>query len=325
MIDRLSGFQEVWRLAHACAVGAIFLGLASCGEVKVVNKDSLIGNINPLSEIVSVETLDQKVTEIDCLKIGSIKSDSLVTIPDGERDTFRKASIAHLSPLNYLLTEPCNNRFNLIIHEYRVRDLVIASRLEIDLTGEIWSENRKIWSASYRLAENAGSIPFDPISAGIGVMSARHNASEDSRENGVYLAIRRLLRGLPERSLLPKPMLVSQEPKDSDIALPNFDTAVELWKTANASQALEMMERLFVTDKKGTVGYYYGLMLEASGMNERAAKVYADTAIYQVEHTLPEEGLKTLRRLQRLTETDDLRHDYQFSRAVTAIEKLLKR
>ena len=86
-----------------------------------------------------------------------------------------------------------------------------------------------------------------------------------------------------------------------------------------------MMEQLFGTDKKGTVGYYYGLMLEASGMNERAAKVYADTAIYQVEHTLPEEGLKTLRRLQRLTETDELRHDLQFSRAVTAIEKLLKR
>ena len=44
----------------------------------------------------------------------------------------------------------------------------------------------------HRLTGSAGSLPFDPISIGIGaVILAPNNSSEDGKHNAVYLAVRR--------------------------------------------------------------------------------------------------------------------------------------
>ena len=305
---------------------------AGCGAVRVIDEDSRLSTINPLNEIVAVAVSERNVKSLECLSI--VKADYLpgVYLTDEDHKIFFQALNAHLAPLNYPVRQDCQNEIRLNIKEYRVRDLLIASRLVIEISGSITdSKETELWSASYRLTENAGSVPLDPISAGLGVLSAAKNSSEDSRHNGIYLAVRRLLRALPEHQGLDVPIMATEIPRQ--IPKPEMTNtekaktladALNLWDKKNYDDALEIMKGIYLANPKSGNGYQFGLMLEAMGDFDEAANVYADTAVVQAEIRQPAAALRTLRRLQRLNEVNKEQHNPQLNRAVRAISAVLK-
>ena len=185
-----------------------------CGEVKVVDSESTLAKVDPLNEVVVLDTSDGSPETLECLKIEEVVSTPEVVLSETDQKVFENALKAHLAPLNYPIAKNCENSVQITVREYRVRDLVVASRLAIQLSGTIFNSSKtQVWSASYRLTENAGSIPLDPISAGFGIASAAQNSSQDAKHNGVYLSVRRLLRALPEHAGLAIPVFTSELPK----------------------------------------------------------------------------------------------------------------
>lgn len=317
---------------YTLAIVVVSLQLSGCGEVKVVDADSSFTKIDPLNEIIAVNSVDEGLSNIECLEIKKIASEVDVVLSDEDRKVFRNALMAHLAPLNYLVRPECSNTIQLKVKEYRVRDLVVASRLIVDVNGSILdADGNQIWSAHYRLTENAGSLPLDPISAGFGIASAMKNSSEDARHNGIYLTIRRLLKALPEHHGLNIPEIVSETPKQVPTAketkaeqAKTLDDALRLWGKKNYGDALEVMESLYSENTQSDVGYQYGLMLEATGEFDRGARIFSDTAVAQARQSQPEAALRTLRRLQRLNEVNQRRHDSELNRAVQMISDLLQ-
>lgn len=298
------------------------LMLAGCGEVKVVRDSSPVRSLDPLNELVILQTSDEDLVRLECVAIESAKAGDTVSLQSSDRAVFDDALKAHLGPLNYPIKDDCDTSIQLLITEYRVRDLLVASRLIIDLRGEIRDDkNVLLWSASYRFADNAGSLPLDPISMGLGVVSAARNASEDSRHNGVYLAVRRLLRSLPEHQGLGYPSAGQGELVSSD---GSFAKAMDLWGEGKFSEAVAMMQSLYDESSRSQLGYQYGLMLEATDQDTLAARVYADTAIDQTRNGLPAESLKTLRRLDRMNELNTKKHEPELARALMEIQRMLR-
>lgn len=296
--------------------------LAGCGEVKVVRDDSPIKSLDPVNELVVLQTSDEGLVRLDCISLERAKASDTVTLKPRDRDVFDDALRAHIGPLNYPVTDDCDTSIQLLISEYRVRDLLVASRLIVDLQGEIRDDqNVLLWSASYRFADNAGSLPLDPISMGFGVMSAAKNASEDSQHNGVYLAVRRLLRSLPEHQGLGYPSAGQGELVSSD---GSFAEAMDLWDEGKFSEAVAMMQSLYDASSRSQLGYQYGLMLEATDQDTLAAGVYADTAIDQTRNGLPAESLRTLRRLDRMNELNTKKHESELARALMEIQRILR-
>lgn len=316
---------------YTLAIIIFWMQLTGCGEVKVVDSHSTIAKVDPLNEIVAVDALDESLTAIECLEIRGVGSSADVILVDEDRQVFQNALKAHLAPLNYPLKVDCGNVIQLVVNEYKVRDLVVASSLTIDVDGTIMDvDGNRIWSAQYRLTENAGSVPLDPISAGFGIASAIQNSSEDARHNGVYLTVRRLLRALPEHQGLTASEITKASPKavseaDTIKGEPpaTLATALQLWQQKNYGDAVKVMEVLYSENDAMTVGYQYGLMLEALGEFDQAADVFADTAVAQAPND-PDSALRTLRRLQRLNDVNDQQHDVQLNRAVGLISDLLK-
>jgi hypothetical protein len=144
--------------------------LSSCGEVKVVKKDGLISSVNPMNEVVEV-TID-KTSEIpvNCLNIEEPIFEPGLSVSDVERDVFKRALIAHLAPTQFPTTEECRFAFQLEVEEYDIQTLLVASRLIVSLSAEIADnlDQNPVWAARYRLTQNAGAIPLDPISMGFG-------------------------------------------------------------------------------------------------------------------------------------------------------------
>ena len=304
--------------------------LSGCGEVKVVDAQSTFAKVDPLNEIVAVGGADKSLTKIECLAIKSVGSEPDVLLSNEDRQVFHNALRAHLAPLNYPVKTDCDNSIQLIVGEYRVRDLVVASRLAIDVNGSILnSDGEQIWSAHYRLTENAGSVPLDPISAGLGIASAMKNSSEDARHNGVYLAVRRLLRALPAHQGLIIPEISPEPPKQVSILNKSekpktLTDALNLWSKKNYGDALEIMEGLYSENTQSDIGYQFGLMLEATEDFNKAARIFADTAVAQAQRRRPEDALRTLRRLQRLNEVNHRQHDQELNRAVRIISDLMQ-
>ena len=307
-------------------------GLTGCGDVKVVDAESTFAKADPLNEIVAVSADHDRLDNIGCLKIKNAISETHVLLSDEDSKVFNNALRAHLAPLNYPVKKKCGNSIQLMVNEYKVQDLVVASRLIIDIRGSIQdAADNEIWSAQYRLTENAGNLPLDPISAGLGMASSMQNTSEDARHNGIYLAVRRLLRALPEHQGLDVPIMATEIPRQvpkSEMTntekTKTLAEALNLWDRKNFDDALEIMKDLYRANPRSGNGYQFGLMLEAMGDFDEAANVYADTAVAQAEIRQPAAALRTLRRLQRLNEVNKEQHNPQLNRAVRAISNVLK-
>lgn len=306
--------------------GVLLIGtflLSGCGEVKVVDNDSsAITKVNPVNEIVEIRKNVPSVSQLECLQLASpsFKFDNALT--DGDRDVFARATRAHLAPLNYQIKNPCANTFRLNVLEYKVQEIVIASRVIVDLEGEIQdATGLTLWNASYRLTESAGSVPFDPISIGIGAVSAANNSSEDNRHNAVYLAVRRLLMALPENLNLSAQGEFAQTVKPEASDQPTINDALELWERDERDKALSLAQSVYESDDKASVGYRYGLLLEASERDSDAASVYSETAIAQLESSLYDDALRTLRRLDRLNQTNSGQFDLELNRALEFVKQ----
>ena len=292
--------------------------LYGCGEVKVVNDESSpISRVNPMSEVVEVETNVGSVSQLECLKLSdpAFLQDNLAT----DQSVFVRATRAHLAPLNYQVTSECPNIFGLSVLEYKVQEILIASRVIVDLQGEIRDgSGTTLWKASYRFTENAGSVPFDPISIGIGAVSAAQNSSEDNKHNAVYLAVRRLLMALPENTVLSS---AAKHAESSIEAVSAIEQSLKLWDEGEVREALSLAESAYQTEDRAEIGYQYGLMLEASREDERAAEIYSETAIIQLQKDMFDLALRTLRRLDRLNETNSGKFDSQLTKALEFVKQ----
>jgi len=295
--------------------------LYGCGEVKVVDDESSsISRVNPMSEVVEVETNVASVSQLECLRLSdpSFQADNLET----DQSVFSKATRAHLAPLNYQVNSNCPHSFDLKIREYKVQEILIASRVIVDLQGEIRDRSGStLWKASYRLTENAGSVPFDPISIGIGAVSAARNSSEDNKHNAVYLAVRRLLMALPENLNLSAQSEPVQPVKSEASDKPTMDDALKLWEKEEKDKALSIAQSVYESDDRASVGYRYGLLLEASERDSDAASVYSETAIAQLKNNLYDEALRTLRRLDRLNESNSGQFDVELGKAMEFVRR----
>ncbi len=310
----------------------LVMNLTGCGDVKVVDAQSRFAKADPLNEIVAVSADHDSLDNIGCLKIKNVISKTHVLLSGEDPQVFNNALRAHLAPLNYPVKKKCGNSIQLMVNEYKVHDLVVASRLIVDIRGSIQdASDNEMWSAQYRLTENAGNLPLDPISTGLGMASSMQNTSEDARHNGIYLAVRRLLRALPEHQGLDIPIMATEIPKQ--IPKPEMTKtekpktladALNLWDKKNYDDALKIMKGLYLANPKSGNGYQFGLMLEAMGNFDEAANVYADTALAQAKIRQPAAALRTLRRLQRLNEVNKEQHNPQLNRAVRAISNVLK-
>lgn len=282
--------------------------LSSCGEVKVIKKDGLISSVNPMNEVVEV-TID-KTSEIpmNCLNIEEPIFESGLSVSDVERDVFKRAVIAHLAPAQFPVKEGCRFAFQLEVAEYDIQTLLVASRLVVSLSAEIADNlgQKPVWAARYRLTQNAGAIPLDPISMSVGAIAAAKNSSKHNKADGVYLAVRRLLMGLGSPQV--------RSPSIGDNAVhsnkPTFLDALLLWQEGNISQALEQAAKLYDRESMRSIGYEYGLMLESSGNEQLAAKVYSDTALAQMDENEVDRALISLRRLEKLNRESGGRYDY---------------
>ena len=318
---------------HRTLILASVVIVHGCGEVKVVDSESTLATVDPFNEVVVLDTAVGNPETLECLKIEEVVSTTQVVLSEADQKVFESALKAHLAPLNYPIAQNCENSIQITVREYRVRDLVVASRLAIQLTGSIFNRSKtQVWSASYRLTENAGSIPLDPISAGFGIALAAQNSSQDAKQNGVYLSVRRLLRALPEHAGLAIPVFTPELPKtNTEKASEHFDSqstytnALALWGQEKYDDALSIMQDIYAEHSRVALGYQYGLMLEATGRFDQAASVYSDTAVAQAEEEQPAFALKTLRRLQRLNEAQQGKHDSELNRAVQVMSKLFKR
>ena len=82
------------------------------------------------------------------------------------------------------------------------------------------------------------------------------------------------------------------------------------------------MRELYIPASRSTLGYRYGLMLEARGRGIEASEIYAETAVSQVKENKNSEALKTLRRFQRMNETSGGAFDVIFNKAISEISTL---
>ncbi len=282
--------------------------LSSCGEVKVIKKDGLISSVNPMNEIVEV-TID-KTSEIpvDCLNIKEPIFEPGLSVSDVERDVFNRAVIAHLAPIQIPMKEECRFTFQLQVAEYDIQTLLVASRLIVSLSAEIADDldQSLVWAARYRLTQNAGAIPLDPISMGFGAVAAAKNSSKHNKADGVYLGVRRLLMGL-EFPQVRSPSIADNAAHPNE---PTFFDALLLWQEGKISQALEQAGKLYDRESMPSIGYEYGLMLESSGNEQLAAKVYSETALAQMDENEVDRALISLRRLEKLNRESGGRYDH---------------
>jgi hypothetical protein len=313
------------------SLGFAIIALSGCGEVKVVNDPSRLTAMDPINEIVALNSDNSRLENLNCLRLSEVRQGREKLLSSDDKEVFSRAMKAHLAPLNYPVYEQCANSIILEVNDYSVRDLVIASRLVIDVSGRIedYSGN-EIWRASYRLAENAGSLPLDPISAGFGAYSAAQNTSDDSRQNGMYLAVRRLLMALPNYSGIQianteDTLVIAGDSVASGTQPVSLADAMTNWQQGNSEKAVEIAQSLYRPDTQALVGYQYGLMLEALERDGDAALVYSDTAISQLRNDDRENALKTLRRLDRLNQTRNGRFDRELDRALDYASQTLKK
>ena len=87
------------------------------------------------------------------------------------------------------------------------------------------------------------------------------------------------------------------------------------------NEALSIAQSVYESGDRARVEYRYGLLLEASARDSAAASIYSETAIAQLENNLYDEALRTLRRLDRLNESNGGKFDTQLDVALDFIKK----
>ena len=98
---------------------------------------------------------------------------------------------------------------------------------------------------------------------------------------------------------------------------PKFFDTLLLWQEGNISQALEQARTLYDRESMPRIGYEYGLMLESSGNEHLAAKVYSETALAQMTENEVDQALITLRRLEKLNKESGVRYDHLLDSSLT--------
>ena len=176
-------------------------------------------------------TVDQSADiSMDCLRLAEPNFGSELLVSKLCRDVFSRAVIAHIAPFQIPVMSDRRFVFQLHVNEFQIQEFLIASRLIIALSATIEdsSDSQTVWAAEYRLTQNARALPLDPISLGVGAVSAAKNTSEDSRSDSVYLAVRRPLMGLE-----PKPVIALNTTKQPNMLQPmrsTFSDALLLWQ-----------------------------------------------------------------------------------------------
>ncbi|MEC8694757.1 MAG: hypothetical protein VXX88_06285 [Pseudomonadota bacterium] len=295
----------------------VILMLSSCGEVKVVKQNSPLSSVNPLGELVRVTVDKSADVPMDCLQLSEPNFGTKLVVSELDRDVFSRAVKAHIAPFEIPVTSDCRYVFQLYVNEFETQEFLIASRLVIALSASILdsADSQLVWAAEYRLTQNAGALPLDPISLGIGAVSAAKNTSKNSRSDSVYLAVRRLLMGLkskPVKALNTIKRQNTQQPTRS-----TFLDALLLWQDGEVGEAIELAGELYTQQSRSSIGYEYGLMLESSGNEQLAAEVYADTAISQVNDGQLDHALTSLRRLEKLNDESQGQYNNLLDRALT--------
>ena len=210
--------------------------LSSCGEVKVIKNNSFISSMNPVNEVVEV-TID-KTSEIpvSCLNIKEPTFEPGLSVSDVERDVFNRAVIAHLAPIQIPIKEECRFAFQLQVAEYDIQTLLVASRLIVSLSAEIADDfdQSPVWASQYRLTQNAGAIPLDPISMGFGAIAQVVSKNSQSfpvmfcdKESQARIVL--LDRCSPYRiksALRLASSIALAQALDSEVSGPNFSLAV---------------------------------------------------------------------------------------------------
>ena len=291
--------------------------LSSCGEVKVVEPNSPLASVNPLGELVRVTVDRSAEMPIDCLRLAEPNFGNELVVSELDRDVFRRAVKAHIAPFEIPITSDCRFVFQLYVNEFETQEFLIASRLIVALSASIVdsSDSQTVWAAEYRLTRNAGAVPLDPISLGIGAVSAAKNTSKVSRSDSVYLAVRRLLMGLKSKPV--KALGTIKQQDLSEPTRPTFLDALLLWQDGEVGDAIELASELYTQQTRSSIGYEYGLMLESSGNEQLAAEVYAETAISQVNDSQLDHALTSLRRLEKLNDVSQGRYSNLLDRALT--------
>jgi len=113
-----------------------------CGEVKVVDSESTLATVDPFNEVVVLDTAVGNPETLECLKIEEVVSTTQVVLSEADQKVFENALKAHLAPLNYPIAQNCENSIQISVRENRVRDLVVASRLGIPLTGTLFNSSK---------------------------------------------------------------------------------------------------------------------------------------------------------------------------------------
>ena len=123
---------------------------------------------------------------------------------------------------------------------------------------------------------------------------------------------------LPENTVLSS---AAKHAESSIEAVSAIERSLKLWDEGEVREALSLAESAYQTEDRAEIGYQYGLMLEASREDERAAEIYSETAIIQLQKDMFDLALRTLRRLDRLNETNSGKFDSQLTKALEFVKQ----
>ena len=114
----------------------LVMNLTGCGDVKVVDVQSTFAKADPLNEIVAVSADHDRLDNIGCLKIKNVISKTHVLLSDEDPQVFNNA-LSALGAVKLFCKKKCSYSIQLMVNEYKVYDLVVASRLIVDIRGSI--------------------------------------------------------------------------------------------------------------------------------------------------------------------------------------------
>ncbi len=321
------------KIAKLLTVVVVLNTLFGCGDSKVL-KDQKVIPFDTAKGKVFPDVNGKGLGAVQCLRVEDLMMNSGIELSPQERAAFQRALVAHLAPLKYLVNSECKFRIQLSIQEYEIKEFIVASRLIINVGARILTENdEELWTAKYRFTENGGSFPLDPISAGLAVFSSAQNASDDNKLNGIFIAVRRLLLNLPEKTVSafvppngdPKKSAFLETAEVKKEKQSSFVDALRLWDEGARDKAIQIIRSLYNRVSHAALGYQYGLMLEAVGREEEAASAFAEAAIAQAKIQQLGASKRAIGRLQRLNDLRGGLYQDSVNRAIAEVNRISRR
>jgi len=321
------------KIAKLLTVVVVLNTLFGCGDSKVL-KDQKVIPFDTAKGKVFPDVNGEGLGAVQCLRVEDLMMNSGIELSPQERAAFQRALVAHLAPLKYLVNSECKFRIQLSIQEYEIKEFIVASRLIINVGARILTENdEELWTAKYRFTENGGSFPLDPISAGLAVFSSAQNASDDNKLNGIFIAVRRLLLNLPEKTVSafvppngdPKKSAFLETAEVKKEKQSSFVDALRLWDEGARDKAIQIIRSLYNRVSHAALGYQYGLMLEAVGREDEAASAFAEAAIAQAKIQQLGASKRAIGRLQRLNDLWGGLYQDSVNRAIAEVNRISRR